>query len=503
MGLREWVGSLAGDGGSEDDEPRGASPRAGGPAEPALAPTGPNLAQLSQVAWRSRFLWVSAELVPHSGERIRLDIRQSGPPSAWGSATQRGTSRSYRGARSFADALAGVVTDVHRLGRLDVDSVTCRSEDSPLRGTRLKDLCVAALCEAFGEPVPSSEDLDNKRKARRAAAREKGNQSRALRKELLALLAEGEDGVAQWNKRRTEAASIAPLKKADLAGKDLTGVRLVDVPEGRFIGATLSEADLSEATFRRADFGKATLTNARLCKADLRDASFAGADLQNADLSGARVQGADFSGARLNGSRWKGTQFDEKTKWPKGFSLPETLRWTGKGPDPAALAAIATHKKKEGPIDLAAFMKRLEKAVDKPRMQKALSMLKKDRFQLFVETSGTQLSGVVKSQSDPDLVYSAVLSASGAFSCCTQNLNVCGGLRGALCKHLLVLIIGLAQSAQMEADTLDDWVQRSTLHQPALQRDVQSAILLRYKGVEAGEIDWRPTETVPEDYYAL
>ena len=30
-----------------------------------------------------------------------------------------------------------------------------------------------------------------------------------------------------------------------------------------------------------------------------------------------------------------------------------------------------------------------------------------------------------------------------------------------------------------------------------------SAIFLRYKGAEAGEIDWRPTETIPEDYYSL
>jgi hypothetical protein len=30
-----------------------------------------------------------------------------------------------------------------------------------------------------------------------------------------------------------------------------------------------------------------------------------------------------------------------------------------------------------------------------------------------------------------------------------------------------------------------------------------SATFLRYKGAEAGEVDWRPTETIPEDYYTL
>jgi hypothetical protein len=30
-----------------------------------------------------------------------------------------------------------------------------------------------------------------------------------------------------------------------------------------------------------------------------------------------------------------------------------------------------------------------------------------------------------------------------------------------------------------------------------------SATFIRYKGAEAGEVDWRPTETIPEDYYAF
>src|SRR4029079_12802868 len=129
-------------------------------------------------------------------------------------------------------------------------------------------------------------------------------------------------------------------------------------------------------------------------------------------------------------------------------------------------------------------------------------MLKHERFQLFVEVGDARLAGIVKSQSDPDLVYSCALAADGQFGCCTQNLNVCGGLRGALCKHLLVLAIGLTQAGQIEADTLDDWVQRSGLRTPALDKAAMSAILLRYKGAEAGEIDWRPTETLPEDFYA-
>jgi len=43
---------------------------------------------------------------------------------------------------------------------------------------------------------------------------------------------------------------------------------------------------------------------------------------------------------------------------------------------------------------------------------------------------------------------------------------------------------------------LADWL-------PSLAECDLSDAFLRYKGAEAGEIDWRLTETIPEDYYAL
>ena len=30
-----------------------------------------------------------------------------------------------------------------------------------------------------------------------------------------------------------------------------------------------------------------------------------------------------------------------------------------------------------------------------------------------------------------------------------------------------------------------------------------AATFVRYKGAEAGELDWRPTETIPEDFCAV
>ncbi|MCB9686169.1 MAG: hypothetical protein H6735_14100 [Alphaproteobacteria bacterium] len=57
----------------------------------------------------------------------------------------------------------------------------------------------------------------------------------------------------------------------------------------------------------------------------------------------------------------------------------------------------------------------------------------------------------MKSQNDPSLVYSCRITYEGDYSCCTQNLNVCGGLRGSVCKHILVLTIGLVQGKALSS----------------------------------------------------
>jgi hypothetical protein len=154
-------------------------------------------------------------------------------------------------------------------------------------------------------------------------------------------------------------------------------------------------------------------------------------------------------------------------------------------------------------LDIEHFMRQLEAKTDPAKLSKALSMLKADRFRLFAEVKDNSLVGVVKSQTDPELVYSGRLGSDGHFACCTQNLNICGGLRGSLCKHLLVLIVGLTKAGELDPAKVNDWVKSSSGKKPVLDKDQMSETFLRYKGAEAGEVDWRPTETIPEDYYAL
>ncbi len=153
--------------------------------------------------------------------------------------------------------------------------------------------------------------------------------------------------------------------------------------------------------------------------------------------------------------------------------------------------------------DIATFLKALELRADKSKIDKATKMLKAERFKLFNDVTDAHLAGVIKSQTDPDLVYACRIESDGNYACCTQNLNICGGLRGSICKHLLVLIIGLVKAGELDPTTIDGWVAKTHDTKPELNKETMGEIFIRYKGAEAGEVDWRPTETLPEDYYAL
>ncbi len=153
--------------------------------------------------------------------------------------------------------------------------------------------------------------------------------------------------------------------------------------------------------------------------------------------------------------------------------------------------------------DVKGLVTTLSSKLDAARLAKATSMLKADRFQLFADVSAVDVVGVVKSQTDSSLFYACRLASDGSFCCCTQNLNACGGLRGALCKHLLVLILGLSKAGKLDVTTATAWSLASTTQKPALVKDRMGEVFLRYQGVEAGTVDWRPTETLPEDFYAL
>ena len=162
-------------------------------------------------------------------------------------------------------------------------------------------------------------------------------------------------------------------------------------------------------------------------------------------------------------------------------------------------AAGAAPKK----VSLSSLFSELDKVTGDGRMDKVKSMLRAERFQLFSEVNDERVTGVVKSQTDSSLFYACSMDARGRYMCCTQKLNRCGGLRNGPCKHLLVLLVGLAQGAAIDPALALQWTRATRGKEPALDKTAMSATFIRYKGAEAGEVDWRPTETIPEDYYAF
>ncbi|MBX3157578.1 MAG: hypothetical protein KF773_16505 [Deltaproteobacteria bacterium] len=157
----------------------------------------------------------------------------------------------------------------------------------------------------------------------------------------------------------------------------------------------------------------------------------------------------------------------------------------------------------EPALDLPDFLRTLAAQLDPARMAKVMKMLRAEKFQLYAAVTDEHVTGVVKSQTDAGLVYACRLGDGGAYFCCTQNLVHCGGLRGAPCKHVLVLTIGLAQSGRLAPERAHAWIAATRGVRPVLDREAATATFVRFKGAEAGEVDWRPTETIPEDFYAL
>lgn len=124
--------------------------------------------------------------------------------------------------------------------------------------------------------------------------------------------------------------SGANLVGIDLSGSDLSEANLVDanlcganLRGAGLIGTYLIVADLSGANLRGANLSSANLNDAILVGADLRDADLTKADLRGADLSGADLRGANMTETEL--WRPREAKFDENTKWPESFSLPNSL----------------------------------------------------------------------------------------------------------------------------------------------------------------------------------
>ncbi len=471
---------------------------------PVVRTAGPRLTEFATAAEAAATFETGAEVDLGGDEFVRLMLRRGKHGTHAECRHFRGDDEVYLrvAAPTFAPGLLNLA-DRWPGATLRLDTI--RAKGGRTRPTKLRELAVAAWSEVFGvEP----------------SARDEQAQAAAARAEADALLARVRaEGVAAWDALDFRLrARIKDMRAADLAGVNLDTIHLdgKDLENARFAGSSLVAAYLNRSKFVRADFTAADLTMANLYNVDaagacfaravLRRAAFvqaslAGADLRradltDADLSQADLRGADLTGATLADTRLTGAEFDPDTKFPVGFTPPVDMLWHG--PPRAVVAAHAP-----GTLSFADFFTGLAGKVKADRLRKVLAMLKKETFRLFAECSDEAVTGIVRSQSSADLAYACRLARDGSYHCGTQNQKPCGGLRGGLCKHLLVLIVGLTRSGDLDPATIDGWLDASRSKKAALDRDRLSETFLRYAAAQEGTIDWRPTETVPEDYYAL
>jgi uncharacterized protein YjbI with pentapeptide repeats len=459
---------------------------------PVVRTAGPRLQALAAAAAGSRNFQTSAEVDLGRGEFARLRLNTY-------YAVLHARSEYHRNGGNVHDQIPAPTVEQALLnladrwpnGKLRLDTITAKGSKT-LRGQKLQDAATEAWAEVFGITVDIA-DLKAKEEAQRAeAARQRERLIADIRKK----------GVEVWHAIPYQERERIDLTAIDLAGADLSRISMWnrDLRDSTFKGARLREAELWNANLQNADFSDCDLSNAKLQASSLQGARFLNADLTGVGLENAKLQGADFTGATVTDVRLDKAQFDEATQFPAGFTPPDSMLWKGEGVRPGTRLVPAP---KAGSLSFEDFSKKLSSKVDVARMLKATSMLKAEKFQLFAEVGEESIVGIVKSQSSDERIYSCRLASTGAFSCCTQNLRPCGGLQGSLCKHLLVLIIGLAKAGQIDSATVDHWIDLSRANRPAIDEDVMSATFLRYKGAEAGEIDWRPTETIPEDFYAM
>lgn len=154
-------------------------------------------------------------------------------------------------------------------------------------------------------------------------------------------------------------------------------------------------------------------------------------------------------------------------------------------------------------MNFATFISRLHGTVDQGKLGRALKMLKQEAFKLYVRKDEEHVVGVVRSQTNTSKVYASWLTPDGKYGCCTPDLDECMGLQGKICKHLLVLVVGLTGAGEMKAAQAYDWLKAAQGKRPRANGALIADTFIQYKGAEVGDIDWRPTETIPEDYYAF
>ncbi len=333
----------------------------------------------------------------------------------------------------------------------------------------------------------------------------------------------GKAAVERWHAlRRTDGRRVRSFRRVDLSRAILPEVQLYQLNfeaacfdwaqmmrstmeravlhDAKFRNTDLRRADLRFARLRQADFSGAHLVNAKLDYSLCRGSRFCGADMRKANLRYADLRGANFADANLDGAFFERTCYDETTTLPEQVQGAKGLLWRGRGAPPHAKRLAAKYKAM-GRLSYARFVERLRQYVAKPKVDKALHMLKKPgAMPVLCEVQSDQLVGVVPGRGYGHY-YSCRLTHEGCYSCGTHELYACPGLMGSVCKHILAVLLVAVRENKLKPNTADSWFLHSLAQRPTWDKDSLCSTLFLYK-VDDVDVDWRPPEAIAEDYYA-
>jgi uncharacterized protein YjbI with pentapeptide repeats len=278
-------------------------------------------------------------------------------------------------------------------------------------------------------------------------------------------------------------ADAAIFHRADMLGVSLHG--------GRFRGTVFVEAGLDHADLSDADLTSADLHGATLYQTNLKGALLAGANLRQADLRGAQLETAALAGADLTAA-----EYDRTTIFPPDFH-PDRAGMLRRLV--AVMPAPAEHPPPET-SDLDLLQQQIAHDLGSPEADALFVLAEHGYGVLATEVQAWRVSGVLSEPGNSDRLYCCRLTSEGNFVCGTDKLVLCGRRRRGYCGHLALLLLTLVQRGQLDPLTALDWLHRGYSPQPRPDRPTLAAILTRFTPTSP---DYRPTETLPEDYYAL
>jgi hypothetical protein len=137
------------------------------------------------------------------------------------------------------------------------------------------------------------------------------------------------------------------------------------------------------------------------------------------------------------------------------------------------------------------------------KIERALVMLGNQRNLLMIKSQKDSLMAVVKSQTTDGIEYATYISETGRYFCCPQDLEYCLGMKGSLCKHIILSLAAACKDGTVPKDTLKKWIQNTQGKHPIIDENMAAGLFVESKMPKDARIGWREIEILPEDMMAF